>query len=423
MTPTEFAHYLEQYAEVIIRVGLNLQPGQRLLIGASLSGRSGAPLESAPLVRLVTEKAYQAGAPFVDVIWDDEHLKRLRFEHAPRDSFEHYSTWKTETTAAYGERGDALLVLQAADPDLLAGQDPELIATAQRVDAQHCQPMAAILGQVATTWLIMSVPVPGWSAKVLPDIPAAEREGRMWEIIFEMCRARGDDPVRGWQEHLRGLTTRSDYLNGKHYSALKYTAPGTDLTVGLPDRHLWRSPMLTNSAGITFTPNLPTEEIFSIPHKDRVEGVVSATKPLSSGGTLIEGFTLTFEAGQVVRATADKGEAALRSLLDTDENARRLGEVALVPNSSPISQSGLLFYHNLFDENASNHIALGRAFKFSMAGSESLSDDEFEAEGGNRSLIHVDFMIGSGEMDVDGITEDGAVESVMRAGEWAFEVS
>jgi aminopeptidase len=209
-------------------------------------------------------------------------------------------------------------------------------------------------------------------------------------------------------------------MNRKQYAALKLAAPGTDLTVGLPKGHVWRGGRLTTQGGISFTPNIPTEEIFTMPHKDRVEGVVTASKPLSYGGALIEGFSLTFSQGRVVDASAEKGEQGLQKLLETDEGARRLGEVALVPHSCPISQSGLLFYNILIDENASNHVALGRANKFSIENGEGMSDDEFAALGGNNSLVHVDFMVGSGEMDVDGVAEDGAVEAVMRGGEWAF---
>jgi aminopeptidase len=231
---------------------------------------------------------------------------------------------------------------------------------------------------------------------------------------------RQADPIAAWEDHINQLVARSDYLNHKQYVALKLTAPGTDLTVSLPAGHAWQSGRTTSETGIAFTANIPTEEVFTLPHKDRTEGVVSATMPLSYGGSLMEGFSLTFAEGRVVNVTAAKGEAHLRKLIETDEGAGRLGEVALVPHSSPISQSGLLFYNTLFDENAASHIALGRAGKYNIAGGEEMSEEAFGAAGGNHSLIHVDFMIGSGEMDVDGVTDDGTAEPVMRSGEWAF---
>jgi aminopeptidase len=270
--------------------------------------------------------------------------------------------------------------------------------------------------------VIITAPVDGWTEKVFPDLSLEDGKARFWDTIFDICRVKEPDPVAAWREHVDGLVARCDYLNRKQYTALEIAGPGTDLIVGLPGGHVWRGGSLTTQGGITHIPNLPTEEIFTLPHKDRVEGVVTATKPLSYGGTLIEGFSLSFCDGQVVEMEAEKGEESLQQLLETDEGVRRLAEVALVPHSSPISQSGLLFYNTLIDENASSHIALGRAFKFSIENGEGLSDAEFAALGGNNSLIHVDFMIGSGEMDVDGVTDGGAVEPVMRAGEWTFEV-
>jgi aminopeptidase len=216
------------------------------------------------------------------------------------------------------------------------------------------------------------------------------------------------------------LSARKDYLNAKRYTALKYTAPGTDFTLGLPDHHIWNGAQSQTPTGITFIANVPTEEVFTMPHKDRADGVVSSSKPLSYGGVLIEDFSLTFAGGRVVKVTAKKGEAVLKKLIETDEGSARLGEVALVPHSSPISQSGLLFYNTLFDENASNHVAIGRAYRFCMEGGPAMSDEEFAAAGGNDSLAHVDFMIGSAAMNVDGITREGVTEPIMRAGEWAF---
>ncbi len=234
-----------------------------------------------------------------------------------------------------------------------------------------------------------------------------------------MCRLDTPDPLAAWETHLGNLAARSEYLNTKRYAALKYSGPGTDLTLGLPEGHVWVSGRSASRNGIPFTANLPTEEVFTIAHKDRVDGIVRASKPLSYGSTLIDGFSVTFERGRIVHMSADKNSDTLQRLLDTDEGARRLGEVALVPHSSPIAQSGLLYYNTLFDENAASHVALGNAYKFTLKGGNEMSDAEFEQAGGNRSGVHVDFMIGSGELNVDGVLPNGATEPLMRKGEWA----
>jgi aminopeptidase len=417
----EFEQNLDKYAEVIVRVGLNLQPGQRLLIGVPLFGIYGTPLELAPLVRLIVAKAYQVGARLVDVMWNDDQLRMIRFQHAPRDSFEEFPTWRADAGLEAAKTGDAVLIIYAENPDLLVEQDPELIATVQLVNFKHIEPIMDLLVKNAMNWAMVTAPVAGWTEKIFPDLPPDSRKAKFWDTIFDICRVKQADPVSAWKDHVNELVARSGYLNHKQYIALKLTAPGTDLTVGLPRGHIWRSGHMTSQAGIDFTANIPTEEIFTMPHKDKTEGVVTPTKPLSYGGSLIEDFSLTFSEGQIVQATARKGEESLHRLLETDAGASRIGEVALVPHSSPISQSGLLFYNILIDENASNHIALGRAYKFSLENGEAMSDDEFAAAGGNHSLIHIDFMIGSGEMDVDGLTKDGTAEPIMRSGEWAFE--
>jgi aminopeptidase len=254
---------------------------------------------------------------------------------------------------------------------------------------------------------------------MFPDLAPEQQVSRLWDAISRLCRLDRSDPIAAWQAHVEALAARSDYLNRKHYDALKYIGPGTDLTIGLPAGHLWVSGRTVSQSGIAFTANLPTEEVFSIPHKDRVDGVVRSSKPLSYGSTLIEDFSMRFAEGRIVSIEAKRGEAVLRQLIETDAGARRLGEIALVPHSSPISQSGLLFYNTLFDENAASHVALGSAYKFTLSGGDQMNDEDFERAGGNRSIVHVDFMIGSGDLDVDGVLQNGTTEPVMRGGEWA----
>jgi aminopeptidase len=415
---SEFEQNLEKYAEVIVKIGLNVQPGQRLLIAGN-TYTHGIPLEAAPLVRKVTRKAYEVGARFVDVIWKDEQLDLIRFQNAPRDSFTEASLWEPETKVKYAKNGDAMMIISTQTPDLFKDQDPELITTVQQTSIKNHNEISQYVQRNALNWLIVAAPIQGWADKVLPHIAPEARIEHMWDKVFEMCRIKNADPVGGWNQHIKNIQARADYMNRKRYSALKYAAPGTDLTVGLPAGHTWEGAGSPTEKGIFFTANIPTEEIFTLPHREQTQGVVTATKPLSFGGSMIENFSLTFEAGRIVKAVAEKGEVQLNQLLDMDEGARRIGEVALVPNSSPISQSGLLFYSILYDENASDHIALGRGYRFNLEGGAALTDDEFMAAGGNVSLIHVDFMIGSDKMNIDGVKDDGSVEPVMRNGEWA----
>jgi aminopeptidase len=421
MSVPDFERNLEKYAQVIVKVGLNLQPGQRLLIGSSRFGRE-TPFEAAPLVRQVAAKAYQVGARLVDVIWGDPKLHVIRLENAVPSTLEEYPDWIAAGNLDYIKHGDAMLGIVANDPDLFRGQDPEKVSLLQRIAAEQNQELGILISRMASNWLLASIPTPAWAAKIFPNVPTEEQQDRLWEAIFKICRVDQADPVAAWDNHVKMLSAVSAYLNAKRYTALKLTAPGTNLTIGLPDGHVWFGGSTKSGNGITFIPNIPTEEVYTMPHKDRTSGVVTATKPLNHGGVLFEDFSLTFENGRVVKVTAKQGENALRKLTETDEGASRLGEIALVPHGSPISQSGLLFYNTLFDENAANHVALGRAYPDTIKGGSALSPDAFAAAGGNLSLIHVDFMIGSGKMDVDGVGAEGSSEPVMRQGEWAFKV-
>ncbi|MEE9378866.1 MAG: aminopeptidase [Candidatus Lokiarchaeia archaeon] len=418
---SEFEKNLEKFADVIVKIGLNVQPGQRLLIGGPITYNYGAPIELAPLVRIITKKAYQIGARLVEVMWDDNQLRLIRFQHAPRDSFEEYPTWRTDCQYKFGKEGDSILLFSAYNPDLLEGHDLDLMSTARQTYLKHRKTFSDLISKSAMNWTAITAPVDGWTEKVFPDVPQKDQKAKFWDTIFDICRVKNKDPIAAWEEHIKRLAVRSEYLNQKRYISLKLVGPGTDLTIGLPKGHIWGSARFRTQSGIDFVGNIPTEEVFTTTHKDKTEGVVTATKPLPTD-VMIEDFSLTFSKGQVVEATARKGEEYLHKILETDEGARRLGEVALVPYSSPISQSGLLFYNVLIDENASSHIAIGRGFKFALKNGENMSDDEFSAVGGNISKTHIDFMIGSDKMDVDGINKDGKTEPIMRNGEWAFEV-
>jgi aminopeptidase len=419
---SEFQHNLEKYAEVVVKVGLNLQAGQRLMIVAPPMGTDGISLEVYPLVRAIAKTAYQTGSRFVGVNWDDDELGRIRVQYAAADTMNESASWKIDAAVQYIDNGDAVLVIVGRNPDLTRGLDPEKVRVKQQTESTLFHRLRSKIAAGETNWLAIGASNEGWATSIFPDLPPVEAVARLWDEIFEACRINHDDPLSEWERHVAVLGQRSAYLNGKRYTALKLTAPGTDLTIGLPNGHIWHGGRLKSQNGIGFVANIPTEEVSTMPHKDRVEGVVTTTRPLPHGGSLIENFTLKFSEGRVVNASATSGQEALDSLLNTDQASRALGEVAIVPHSSPISHSGVVFYNILYDENASNHLALGNAYRFSMEGGEGMKDEEFVAAGGNLSLSHSDFMIGSGAMDIDGITNDGTAEPVTRNGEWAFEV-
>ena len=409
---------LDVYGDLAVKVALNLQPGQRLLIiGPMMNG--GVALEAAPLVRQIAASAYRAGAELVEAIWGDEALQLVRFHNARKETLGEFSTWLPTALEEHAKAGHAVLSVYANDPDLLQHEPPALVGALQQATSRAVMPFREHISRNATNWGVIAAASDAWAAKVFRDAPAGERLSRLWETIVRLCRLDRPDSIAAWREHLASLAARSQHLNHRRYLALRFTGPGTDLTVGLPDGHIWVSGASVTLSGIPFVANLPTEEVFTMAHRNRVDGTVRATKPLSYGGTLIEDFSLTFKSGAVVDFTAARGETVLRQLVETDATAGRLGEVALVPHSSPIAQSGLLFYSTLFDENAASHVALGSAYKFTLRGADAMNDTEFEQAGGNRSAIHVDFMIGSGDLDVDGVLPDGASEPLMRGGEWA----
>jgi aminopeptidase len=413
---------LDIYADLTVDVAINLQPGQRLLIiGPLMNG--GVALEAATMVRRIAASAYRAGAELVEAIWGDEALQLVRFHHARKETLGEFSAWLPRALEDHAKAGHAVLSVYANDPDLLQHEPPDLVGALQQATSRAVVPFREHISRNATNWGVVAAASEAWAAKVFPEVPRDQQLSRLWDTIATLCRLDRPDPIAAWKAHLAALAARSEYLNRKRYTALRFAGPGTDLTVGLPAGHIWVSGASVTQSGIRFVANLPTEEVFTIADRNRVEGTVRATKPLSYGGTLIDDFSLRFEGGRVVDFKAARGEAVLRQLVETDAAAGRLGEVALVPHSSPIAQSGLLFYSTLFDENAASHVALGSAYKFTLTGADAMSDAEFEQAGGNRSAIHVDFMIGSAEVDVDGVLDAGSHEPLMRGGEWAREVT
>ncbi|MFM9279614.1 aminopeptidase [Paenibacillus jiagnxiensis] len=409
---SDFQQKLQKYAELAVRIGVNVQQGQTLVVHA--------PISAAEFVRLIVKEAYTAGSNLVKVNWSDETVTRLQYEMAPDETFEIAPKWYAAEMTELVENGAAVLHVLAEDPDLLAGIPSSRIQAAQRVRATALAQYRAYQQADKFSWSIVAVPSAAWAAKVFPDASPAEQVDKLWDAIFNTVRLNEADPVAAWNEHLQTLQSKSDVLNSKNYHKLHYTAPGTDLTIELPEGHIWAQGDSINAQGHTYVANMPTEEVFTAPLKTGVDGKVHSTKPLSYGGNIIDNFTLTFENGRIVDAQAETGLETLQHLIEMDEGAHYLGEVALVPHHSPISESNILFYNTLFDENASNHLAIGSAYAFCLKGGKDMTQEQLGEHGLNRSLTHVDFMIGSADMDIDGITYDGRREPIFRKGNWAF---
>ena len=408
----DFQKNLEKYAELAVKVGVNVQKGQVLVVNATL--------EAADLVRLVVKQAYEVGAKNVVVNWNDDIVSRTKYELAPDEAFSEYPEWRARETEELAAKGAAFMSIISSSPDLLKGVNPERIATYQKAAGKALAKYRKMIQSDKVSWTVIASASLAWAAKVFPEEPAENQVNKLWEAIFKATRVDTENPVEAWKKHDENLHEKVNYLNEKHYTKLHYKAPGTDLTIELPKNHLWVGAGSINENGKEFMANMPTEEVFTVPFKTGVNGTVSSTKPLSYGGNIIDRFSVTFENGKIVDVKAEEGEEILRHLVETDEGSHYLGEVALVPYNSPISQSNVLFFNTLFDENASNHLAIGSAYAFCIEGGKKMSSEELKENGLNESITHVDFMIGSAEMDIDGITADGKTEAIFRGGNWAF---
>ncbi|KRG12660.1 aminopeptidase [Lederbergia galactosidilytica] len=409
---SSFQENLEKYAALAVQVGVNVQKGQTLVINAAI--------DTAEFIRLVVKKAYKVGAKNVVVNWNDDIITRLKYDLAPDEVFTEYPMWRAKEIEELAENGAAFMSVVSSSPDLLKGVDSSKIANFQKVAGKAMEKYRQYIQSDKVSWTVIAAPSKNWAQKVFPNATPDEQISLLWEAIFKATRVDTEDPVAVWKRHDETLHEKVDYLNRKHYKKLHYKAPGTDLTIELPAKHLWAGAGSLNQSGHEFMANMPTEEVFTVPEKKGVNGYISSTKPLSFAGNIIDEFTITFENGRIVDTKAKEGAEILKQLVETDEGSRYLGEVALVPHSSPISQANILFYNTLFDENASNHLAIGSAYAFCIEGGKEMSQEELAENGLNSSITHVDFMVGSAEMDIDGITEDGKIEPVFRNGEWAF---
>ncbi|HLJ71911.1 MAG TPA: aminopeptidase, partial [Roseiarcus sp.] len=397
---------LDRLAETAIKIGLRLQPGQDLFLTA--------PIAALPLARRIAEQAYKAGAGLVTPIFSDEEMTLARYRFAPEESFDRAAGWLYDGVAKAFAANTARLAIVGENPMLLAEQDPAKVARANKANSLAYQPALEKIAGFDINWNIVAYPTASWAKLVFPDEQDEIAVAKLAHAIFAASRVDGDDPIAAWSAHNSALRSRTEWLNGKKFQALHYSGPGTDLTIGLADGHEWQGGASTAKNGIVCNPNIPTEEVFTTPHARRVDGHVSSTKPLSYQGSLIDNIRVRFEAGRIIEAKASRGEEVLNKVLDTDDGARRLGEVALVPHSSPISKSGLLFFNTLFDENAACHIALGQCYSKCFLDGAKLSQEQIATRGGNKSLIHIDWMIGSGELDIDGIGADGGRTPVFR---------
>ncbi|HEY2421710.1 MAG TPA: aminopeptidase [Neobacillus sp.] len=409
---SNFQKNLEKYAELAVKVGVNIQMGQTLVVIASL--------DAAELVRLVVKKAYETGADNVIVDWNDDVVTRTKYDLAPDKAFQEYPVWRAKERDDLVDKGAAFMSVVSASPDLLKDVDPERISNFNKAAGKALTNYRKAIQSDKISWTVIAAASPAWAAMVFPNEPSETAMNKLWEAIFKATRTDLENPVEAWKKHDETLHEKVHFLNEKRYSKLHYTAPGTDLTIELPKNHLWIGAGSVNEKGFEFMANMPTEEVFTVPFKTGVNGTVASTKPLSYGGNIIDRFSVTFEDGKIVAVKAEVGEEILNRLVETDEGSHYLGEVALVPFNSPISQSNVLFFNTLFDENASNHLAIGSAYAFCIEGGKKMSSEELEKNGLNQSLTHVDFMIGSEEMDIDGITADGKSEPVFRKGNWAF---
>ena len=405
-----FEQKLDQLARVAIEVGLGLRAGQELVMTASL--------DAVPLARRITEQAYRAGAALVTTIYGDDEATLMRYRYAPDQAFDRAAGWLYDGMGTAFKSGAARLAITGANPLLLSNEDPGKVARANQAVSKAYRPALELITRHEINWTIVASATPSWAAAMFPNDQPDAALAKLWDAIFATSRINVDDPVANWKAHDAELHKRAAFMNEKRYSALLYRGPGTDFRLGLADDHLWLGGGTTAGNGLYCIPNMPTEEIFTTPHKDRAEGTVTATKPLSYQGTMIDGIRVRFERGRIVESHATRGQEVLQKLIDTDDGAGRLGEVALVPHSSPIASSGLLFFNTLFDENAASHIALGQAYTSCLRDGDKLTPEQLAGKGANDSLIHVDWMIGSEKLDIDGVTASGSAEPLMRTGEW-----
>ena len=407
-----FEEKLSKYAKLVVEVGINVQKGQIVVIRT--------PIEGAELTRMMTKAAYECGAKKVYVEYSDEIISKMTYEYATKETLSEFPEWETKKYEELVKQNAAFISISASNPDLLKDIPSEKIAAVQKASGLGLATFRKAVGNSEVCWCVVSMPTKAWSQKVFPGYEVEEAMEKLWDKIFLVNRINEEDPVAAWQAHTDYLSDKCTYLNEKRIKRLHYTAPGTDLYVELPEKHKWEGGGEYSTKGTYFVANMPTEEVFTMPHKYGVNGILKATKPLVYAGNLIEDFSFEFKEGKIVRYEAAKGKEILGKLIETDEGAHYLGEVAIVPNSCPVSQTNTLFYNTLFDENASCHFAIGSSYPTNIEGGVTMSDEELEAHGANTSMTHNDFMVGSSELTIEAQSQNGERFYILKKGEWAF---
>jgi len=405
---------LKKYAALVVHVGVNLQKNQPLVIHA--------PIACADFVHALASEAYDVGAYDVAVNWNDEEFSHIRFQKANAERFREFPAWRKAFYDEQAAQGAGFISIAASDPDLYSDIDPKRLTEASQTAGKALMDYRARLMSNKNTWCVVSVPTTAWARKVFPDCSSEEAVEKLWAAILSAARiSETENPISAWHAHIERLQQRTAFLNAQAFTEFHYhNGRGTDLRVALPEGHIWMGGAEHSAAGTLFAANIPTEEVYTMPMRTGVNGTVFASKPLHYNGNLIHGFSLTFRDGKVVGYDAEQGREHLKELLETDEGASYLGEVALVPHDSPISQSGILFYNTLFDENASCHLALGKAYPTCIENGENMTEDELRQHGVNHSLVHEDFMIGTADLTVIGRKRSGETVTIMEHGNFAF---
>ncbi len=407
--------YLQLYADFVVKVGVNVRPRQNFIIRC--------PVTMPEFAHACAKAGYEAGAKEVIVRWEDERLSRIQMEYGDEADLCAMKPYQLRSYLDYAEDPDGCctLAIHAADPEAFAGLDAGKLNRVNLARRTFLKPWQEYTMNDRVQWCVVAVPAPGWAAKVFPGMPTEEAMEKLWQLIFEVCRVTTGDPVSAWKEHVAKTKARRDQLNAWDLDRVRLqSANGTDLTIGLAEDCTWEGASSVAENGTEFIANVPTEEVFCAPHRDRVDGIVYGTKPYAYNGQLIEGWHVTFKDGKVIEHGAEKNADLLGELLSTDENANRIGEIAFVPASSPINQSGVLFFNTLFDENAACHIAFGAGYPTNIKGGSKLTRAQLMEKGLNDSAIHEDVMIGAPDTRITGVRKNGGEVVIFENGEWAF---
>ena len=403
---------LEKYADLAVKIGVGVKKDQTVIINA--------PINTVDLAREITKKCYEAGAKDVIVEYNDEEITHQRLLKSPEEVIKNFPKWKIDGLMNYIKEGAAIINIVSSNPDLLSDVEPARLALQSKVSAEASKEYKEYVLGGKTCWTIVAYPNEYWANKVFPGLSVEEAIQKLWNNIFKATRVDANDPIMAWESHINNLNQKLDFLNKQTFDKLIFTAPGTNLEVELPDGHIWVGGGQTSTDGDFFLPNIPTEEVFTVPKKTGVNGTLASTKPLNYRSNLIDNFELTFKDGKIVDFKAETGYETLKNLIETDEGSHFLGEVALVPHDSPISNTDIIFYNTLYDENASCHFAMGSAYLLCVEDGPKLTKEDKERIGINDSLIHVDFMVGCSEMDIVGISKIGEKVQIFKDGNWAF---